>query len=358
MGTVRPVARIERFLRVCSYEDRPEAIDGLILMGESLCRVDSEVSLHLTVPEAPASLRAWAEGKPKVVLTTKRPDGVSGWDVKPWLLLEELNEGWPAALWLDADMIVTRSISRLLEEFPSASLVVAEEWNRHEAIPVTHLWELPAARPVPPINSCFVRATQAHRPLLARWLQLTRDPRYREAQTLPFDRRPWHLASDQVLLTALLETEEFGRVPFEYLHLGRDIAQCAGSSGYRPLHRFLDLFRGLPPLIHCIGRKPWMPRSAQKPVESYLTALADDVSAYVLAARPVARDLGMRPRWILARTWPGSLLRTVTAGHPALAGLPLAIPHALLLHLRRRIEGVLAKLQGAASQKTNFKRQK
>ena len=67
-----------------------------------------------------------------------------------------------------------------------------------------------------PINSCFVRATQAHRPLLARWLQMTHDPRYREAQALPFERRPWHLASDQALLTALLETEDFGQVPFEY----------------------------------------------------------------------------------------------------------------------------------------------
>jgi hypothetical protein len=82
-----------------------------------------------------------------------------------------------------------------------------------------------------------------------------------------------------------------------------------------------------------------MPRSEQNPVERCLTALADDVSAYVLAARPVARDLGMHPRWILARTWLGALPRTVTAGHPSLAGLPLAIPHALLRRLRRLIGG-------------------
>ncbi|HYW85280.1 MAG TPA: hypothetical protein VFB30_18610, partial [Spirochaetia bacterium] len=60
---------------------------------------------------------------------------MSGWDVKPWLLLQELNEGWPAALWLDDDMIVTHSISRLLKDFPPDSLIVTEEWDRQEAIP-------------------------------------------------------------------------------------------------------------------------------------------------------------------------------------------------------------------------------
>jgi hypothetical protein len=263
---------------------------------------------------------------------------VSGWDVKPWLLLQELNEGWPAALWLDADVIVTRPISWLLKELPRDSLIVVEEWDRHEAIPVSHLWELPAARPARPINSCFLRATQAHRPLLARWLQMTHDPRYREAQALPFGRRPWHLASDQVLLTALLETEEFGRVPIDYLRLGRDIAQCAGSSGYRPHHRFLDLFRGLPPLIHCIGRKPWMSRHDQGRIHRFLIDLADDVSAYVLAARRVATDLDMAPAWLDARTSLGAMLRGLTACHPAMAGLPLAILHTFYLRIGKMIE--------------------
>ena len=96
MSTVPSFEKADRPLRVCSYEDRPAAMDGLILMGESLCRVDPEVSLHLTVSDAPASVRAWAERKPEVTLSTPPADGVSGWDVKPWLLLEELNEGWPA----------------------------------------------------------------------------------------------------------------------------------------------------------------------------------------------------------------------------------------------------------------------
>src|ERR1017187_2303735 len=105
-------------------------MDSLILMGESLCRVDTEVSLHLTVPDAPASVRSWAERRPEVVLSTTRPEGVSGWDIKPWLLLQELRAGRPEALWIDSDMIVTRPISSLVEEFPRDLLTLREGWFR------------------------------------------------------------------------------------------------------------------------------------------------------------------------------------------------------------------------------------
>ena len=306
-------------------------------MGESLCRLDENASLHLTVPNAPASVRAWAEQRPGVILSTRSPDGVQGWDVKPWLLLEELNGGRPAALWLDADMIVTRSVSRLLKEFPHDCLVAAEEWSRHKPIVVTDLWNLPFARPVLPINSCALRVTQHHRPLLTRWLQMTQDRRYREAQALPFEQRPWHLASDQALLTALLESAEFGQVYVDYLRVGRHIAQCAGSSGYRPSHRLLDLFRGLPPLIHCIGRKPWMSRDDHGRIGRFLIDLADDVSPYVLASRRIAKDLGMMPEWIKARTSLGAVLRGVTAYHPGMTGFPLAVVHAFQLSLGRLV---------------------
>jgi hypothetical protein len=324
-------------LRVCSYEDRQEAMDGVILMGESLCRADPEVSLHLTVPSAPASLLSWAKRWPQIALSTSAPERVSGWDVKPFLLLEELNAGNNAAIWLDSDTIVTRPISVLLGEFPRDSLLVSEEWNRHDPIPVTQHWGFTAARQVWPTNSSFVRATAAHRPLLERWLQMTSDPRYRQAQSIPFEERPFHLCSDQVLLNAVLESEEFGLVSVDYLRLGRDIAQCAGSSGYRPFDRLLDLFRGLPPLIHCIGRKPWQSRRDWGRVSGFLTDLATDVSPYVLASRKVARELHMSPRWLDARTSLGAILRGITAYHPGMAGLPLAIMHAVHLKISQTI---------------------
>ena len=338
MPTIRALENTDPPLRVCSYEDRPQSMDSPVLMGESLCRVDKRISLHLALPGAPASVRTWAERRPEIVLSTSPPEGVSGCDIKVWLLLQELKEGWPAAVYLDDDIIVTRPISRLLEEFPRDSLIVTEEWDRHKAIPVAHAWQWPSVRSVPVINSCLVRATQAHRPLLERWLEMMHDPRYRAAQALPFERRPWHLTSDQVLLTALLESAEFGQVPFDYLRLGRHIAHCAGSSGYRPYHRLLDLFRGLPPLIHGIGRKPWESSHDRDRLRRFLLDLATDVSPYVLASRSVARDLDMTPAWLEARTSLGALLRGLTACHPAMAGLPLAIPHAFYMKINQMIE--------------------
>jgi hypothetical protein len=323
-------------LRVVSYEDRPEAMDSLILMGESLCRADAGVSLHLTVPEAPDSVCRWAARRPEVILTTARPGGVSGWDVKAFLLLQELNAGSSEALWLDADIIVTRPVSRLLKEFPGNLLIAAEEWDRVTAADVAHMWDVAPVRAVDPVNSCFVRATADHIPLLERWLQATRHPSYREAQTLPFEQRPWRLAGDQPLLTALLGSAEFCQTPFDRIRMGRHIAQCAGSSGYGPGDRFLDLFRGLPAMIHCIGRKPWELPNDQRPGQ-FMLDFATDVSPYVLAARKIARHLDMNPMWLESRTVPGSILRNATGYHPGLSGLPLAMAHALY----RRLGGSL-----------------
>jgi hypothetical protein len=302
-------------------------MDSAILMGESLCRVDPGVSLHLTVPDAPDSVRDWAASRAQVALTTTRPHGVSGWDVKAWLLLQELNAGSPEALWLDADMIVTRPMSLLLREFPDGEFIVAQEWDSVTAADVAHFWEVAPVRPVAPVNSCFVRATPAHRTLLERWLEATRDSKYRAAQALPFDQRPWRLASDQVLLTALLGSEEFKEMPFDSIRVGRHIAQCAGSSGYAPGDRLRDLFRGLPSLVHCIGRKPWELQADRGGARQYMLDLATDVSPYVLAARKVARELDMNPAWLETRTVSGAMLRGLTAGHPGLAGLPLAVLH-------------------------------
>lgn len=304
-------------------------MDALILMGESLCRADSRVSLHIAAPDAPAAVRAWAERRPQIVLSDKRPEGVSGWDVKPWLLLRNLSEGIPQAVWLDDDIIVTRPVSALLDEFPRESLIVAEEWTGG-TVPVSRFWNLPSARPVPVFNNCFIRVTQAHRALLEAWLRMLHDRRYRDAQALPFEQRPTAALHDGWPLIALLESAEFSHVAYDSIRRGRHIAQCAGSSGYRPRDRVLDLVRGLPPLIHSLGRKPWEAADGVTGVRRFLLDLATDVSPYVLAARRIARELDLTPQWLEPRTAPGRMLRRFTNNHPALSGLPLAIPHALL----------------------------
>ena len=321
-------------LRLCAYEDRPAAMDSLVLMGESLCAVDRETELHLSVPDAPDFVRAWAHRWPQVVLSADRPEGVTGWDVKPWLLLQQLNDGCPEAVWMDDDIIVTRPVSTMVREFPGDVLLFAEEWGLW-TVSASPFWGLPSVRPMQLFNNCFIRVTQAHRALLERWLQMTRDPRYRAAQALPYEQRPVELQHDGWLLIALLESEEFGQVPFDTIRLGSHIAQCAGSSGYRPYHRLLDLFRGLPPLIHSLGRKPWGVSPESGPMQRFLLDLATDVSPYVLAAQRVATEIGLHPDWLKPRTRLGGLFRRLTGGHPGLAGLPLASVHALEVRLRR-----------------------
>ncbi len=330
-----------RWLRVCSYEDRAIGMDSLMLMGESLCSRDKAVSLHLTVPDAPAKVREWAASRPEVELSTEKLPGLSGWNIKPSLLLQELDAGWREPLWLDSDMIVSQPISKVVLRYSREALLLAQEWVDAPPLAIAEGWGLRSKRPISVVNNCFVRVTQAHRPMMERWREMLHDPRYRAAQALPYDQRPKHFLHDGWPLIALLESEEFADVEYDYIRRNGEIAQCAGSSGYRPAHRILDVFRGLPALIHGLGRKPWEPTTGSG-IQRMLFDLATDVSPYVLASRRVAEKFGMMPEWTEARTVPGKVLRGVTGGHPGMAGLPLAIVHSLEIRVQR-MRGIEAK---------------
>jgi len=330
-----------RWLRVCSYEDRAIGMDSLILMGESLCSVDQSVSLHLTVPDAPAKVREWAASRPEVELSTETLPGLSGWNIKPSLLLKELDAGWEAPLWLDSDMIVSQPISKVVQRYSRRALVLAEEWTDAPPLAIAEGWGLKSKRPISVVNNCFVRVTQAHRPMMERWREMLHDARYRAAQATPYGQRPKHFLHDGWPLIALLECEEFADVEYDFIRRNGEIAQCAGSSGYRPTQRIMDVFRGLPALIHGLGRKPWEEATGSGG-RRLLLGVATDVSPYVLASRRVAKKLKMRPDWMEARTLPGKVLRGLTGGHPGLAGLPLAILHSMELRVKK-MRGIEAK---------------
>ena len=138
----------------------------MILMGESLCSVDQAVSLHLTVPDAPAKVREWAASRPEVELSTERLPELSGWNIKPSLLLKELDAGWEAPLWLDSDMIVSQPISKVVQRYSRDALLLAEEWTDAPPLAIAEGWGLKSKRPIGVVNNCFVRVTQAHRPMM------------------------------------------------------------------------------------------------------------------------------------------------------------------------------------------------
>ena len=86
------------------------------------------------------------------------------------------------------------------------TIVVAEEMpssRQQGSLLRTQGWGLVPGRGFPvTINSCVLRVTPFHRPLLHRWQELLADSRYQEAQRKPILRRPPWFQSDQDVLNA------------------------------------------------------------------------------------------------------------------------------------------------------------
>src|SRR5262249_55716528 len=121
----------------------------------------------------------------------------------------------------------------------------------------TKAWGMtPARESAVTLNSCVVRATAAHVPLLTRWHELLAEPTYVAAQKMTTD-RPMHLISDQDVLNALLGAAEFASVPVKLLRVGRDVIHCGGAIGYPLGRRLGDLFGPRPTFLHAIAGKPW-----------------------------------------------------------------------------------------------------
>ena len=87
---------------------------------------------------------------------------------------------------------------------PEATLSVASHVGSHDPTRAT-VWGYSVSRPLPlRVNTCIVRASEPHIPLLSAWAELTQQPRYLEVQELPWLQRPAALYSDQDLLEGLL----------------------------------------------------------------------------------------------------------------------------------------------------------
>src|SRR5262249_55224798 len=125
--------------------------------------------------------------------------------------------------------------------------------------PRTHGWGLPVGRSFPvTLNSCVLRVTRAHLPLLRRWRELLDDPEYQAAQRRPFEQRALHHLSDQDVLNALVGSKEFDEFELRYLRGGVDMLHCGGSAGYSLRLRARGLLRHTPPFLHAIAGKPWV----------------------------------------------------------------------------------------------------
>ena len=294
--------------------------------------------------EPSESFQAFVRDFPRVTLVPHRPAGANSWNCKPQALLAVLDGGATEAVWLDSDLALARPCDGLFADLDPATMVVAEEMRssrQQGSLARTQGWGLPPGRAFPvTINSCVLRVTASHRPLLLRWRELLADDRYQTAQRAPFLQRPIWFQGDQDVLNALLGSQEFAGVPVRFLKSGRDIIHSSGlTRSYSVRERLGGLFgRRIPPFLHNPAAKAWHALDPAEPKARYRFAerLFVETSPYVALARKYAGRLGPDQAWLRHRTPCGMILRGLGCGHYALRGLPAAAALTLLGRLRKQ----------------------
>jgi len=311
--------------RFCTYEDRPSCLVGIRLLVLSMRRYMPAARLTVWVPSAPPDFAEWLERQEQVTLISAAVP-LGGWDVKPFVLLRMLEDDPRGVAWVDSDVLVARDPSSFFHDLDEETLVIAEEPRRSDSLPGIHRraaeMNMPVGRRLPNgLNTCVLRVTHRHRPLLQTWSNLLADDAYRRAQTLPHALRPLSMFSDQEVLSGLLASTSYSHVPLRILRRGRDVIQSLESFGYSTTERLVNtLRRSMPPLIHAQGAKPW--NGVPKP--------SAELSPYCWAAAQYRSDLGDRePSWLAPRSVTGRLLETMAMGNPHLRGLPLALAREL-----------------------------
>jgi hypothetical protein len=283
----------------------------------------------------------WLDSQPQVILHTEPLPDAFDWNCKPQALLHVLNSGADEAIWFDSDLMVARNFGDIFDSLSPETIVVAQEAasmpDQGTAVR-TSGWGWPVGRALDyTLNSCCVRVTRHHIPMIEKWKSALSDAEYRRVSVLPIEERPVHLKGDQDVLNALLGSQEFSHIPLRVLRSGRELVHCGGALGYSPADRLASL--AAPPFFyHAIAGKPWVllkeGASAGNWFEWY-RRLLQEVSPYVLECR---RHLDWYPAaqpWLRYRTLLGSLLRFMSASHPALAGFLPAVAAAGIQAFRK-----------------------
>jgi hypothetical protein len=324
----------------CLAEDREIDEVGLRLALVTLRLHQPDDPVYVFRPKPSEAFTVWLKDFPQVTLIPSRPPGGESWNCKPQALLHVLDLGFSEVIWLDADIALSKRCDELFDGLaPEVIVVVEEQVGSRSPAPqdFTSAWNLPVARAFPTcMNSCVVRVTENHRPLLKRWIEFFREPDYIAAKKL--SNRPIHLHGDQSLLNALLASAEFADIPVRYLRRGLDVIHCGGAIAYTPSERLAGLFR-CPPFFHGQGAKPWV---MFRPDANYhgrfwiMRRLLQEVSPYFALARKHRRELGLPTPWLDRPSPAGIALRMLGCGHYALRGLPLALMAKLARSLSKR----------------------
>jgi len=304
---------------VCTYEDRPSALVGLKLLILSLAHHCPQLQIHLYTPLREKNFSEWLEKQSNVVMK-KLPDiRNTGWDIKPGLLLDLLNEGFENVIWLDSDIIVNRNFRPTMEAFQGDVLIAVEEhlWVTGHNSPQRTLYlglELGRIFPIT-INTCILRVTPYHRDLIGAWNSYLLRDDYKKSQSQSFDDRPWYLGSDQDILAGLLGSTDFADIPVKQLKSGANVAHCFCGYGYSVIDRIKNLFRGLPDFVHAQGPKPW----------EIPEALFSELSPYCYAAAHYKDYLDEPAKWMEVKSGMARFFNFIALSNPNLRDFPLAV---------------------------------
>ncbi len=328
----------------CLAEDRLPDEAGLRLALLTLRDFSPETPVVVFRPGPSDAFREFVRDFPRVTLLPHRPEGADSWNCKPQALLAVLDGGAAEAVWLDSDLALARPCDGLFAGLDPETMAVAEEMRssgQQGNLVRTRGWGLVPGRAFPvSVNSCVLRVTPAHRPLLRRWRELLADDRYQAAQREPFRQRPVWFQGDQDVLDALLGSQEFAGVPVRFLKSGRDIIHSSGlTRSYSVRERLGGLFgQRIPPFLHNPAAKAWHALDPSGPAARYRFAerLLVETSPYVTLARRYAGQLGPDQAWLRRRSVPGTILRGLGLGHYALRALPAVAALTLLGWLRPR----------------------
>lgn len=338
------------------YEDRPESLVGVKLACLSLREHVPEAQIRVHLGGQARSASGWFTSRVDAVqvFTDDLPSGVSGWNVKPELLLRALGDGSDQAVWIDSDVIVCGPLGARLDRAGEHLVATEDVWygRSQRSGARTLAWGMEVGRLLPAtVNTALLQVSGAHARLLEDWRLLLQDATYRHAQSLPYGVRPPHLVGDQDVLTAMLESTAWSHLPVDLLRRGVEMAQCYGSAGFSPGERLRVGAGRLPLAVHAMGPKPWRTSAAGASPSRVWHRAHMELTPYTALAARYAQQLPGDLDWTARATPLTRVLRSAAAGDPVLQEMPLAVVQWLPWRLRRdagRLRRGAARIRGLA----------
>jgi hypothetical protein len=330
---------------VC-YEDREPSIIGLKLLALSITRHSPRLPIYIYTSEALISqnLVGWlGRHAPKASLLPAPQGAPAGWSMKPHVLMDALDRHCDVAVWLDADLMLNGPIEPRFEGLPSTTISVASETGRANPMRAT-IWGFDVVRPLSfVVNSCVIRCTRSHLPLLKEWARLTNAPLFLEAQAKSLGERHPALYSDQDLLEGILISDALGDRPTIGVDFIRHDVEIV--HGTRMAFRYcITASRQLPRFVHAHVLKPSHLPLVQWPRRRWLRYVAVELSIYAWLSRQYAgpAEDELIGEWMWPRTLFGKSCDKLTLSHPYLRLLPVQIVE----RIKGRISSTLSKSRG------------